>query len=440
MPYAEHLPFENKERVEENLPADFIAEGLDQTRGWFYTLTVLSTALFGREAFKNCVVNGIVLAEDGEKMSKSLRNFPDPNLVLEKLGADALRIYLASSPVVNAKPLRFSEQGVQEHVRSVLLPLWNAYSFLTRYADVDGWEPGGGGPDPKVNELDGWVLSRLQTLLGEVEERMEAYELFRVVPALLLFIDDLTNWYIRRSRRRFWRGADEADGDKENAYRTLHHVLLTLSKVLAPFVPFVAEEMYGNLSGGAKDSVHLEDFPVADPALQDVALERRMELARAAVGLGRGLRAKHDVRTRQPLRSMTVVAADGEDRDALAAMAGIVKDELNVKSLEVSADEADFVTYSARPNLKLLGPKFGKAIGQIRGEVGGFASEALATVVAGGSIPSEAVEGLVYDSDSLLVDRSSREGTVSAGLAPSRWRWTRPWTMASFERASPGSS
>ena len=413
MPYAEHhYPFENKERVEENLPADFIAEGLDQTRGWFYTLTVLSTALFGSEAFKNCVVNGIVLAEDGEKMSKSLRNFPDPNLVLEKLGADALRIYLASSPVVNAKPLRFSEQGVQEHVRSVLLPLWNAYSFLTRYADVDGWEPGGGGPDPKVNELDGWVLSRLQTLLGEVEERMEAYELFRVVPALLLFIDDLTNWYIRRSRRRFWRGADEADGDKENAYRTLHHVLLTLSKVLAPFVPFVAEEMYGNLSGGAKDSVHLEDFPVADPALQDVALERRMELARAAVGLGRGLRAKHDVRTRQPLRSMTVVAADGEDRDALAAMAGIVKDELNVKGLEVSADEADFVTYSARPNLKLLGPKFGKAIGQIRGEVGGIASEALATVVAGGSIPSEAVEGLVYDSESLLVDRSSREGTV----------------------------
>ena len=159
---------------------------------------MLSTALFGREAFKNCVVNGIVLAEDGEKMSKSLRNFPDPNLVLEKLGADALRIYLASSPVVNAKPLRFSEQGVQEHVRSVLLPLWNAYSFLTRYADVDGWEPGGGGPDPKVNELDGWVLSRLQTLLGEVEERMEAYELFRVVPALL-FVDDLTNWYIRRS-------------------------------------------------------------------------------------------------------------------------------------------------------------------------------------------------------------------------------------------------
>lgn len=414
MPYAEHhYPFENKAMVEENLPADFIAEGLDQTRGWFYTLTVLSTALFGRAAFKNVIVNGMVLAEDGAKMSKSKRNFPDPNKVLESLGADALRIYLASSPVVNAKPVRFSEAGVQEHVRSVMLPLWNAYSFLTRYAEVDGWEPDGELPDPSVNELDGWVLSRLQTLVGEVEERMEKYELFRVIPALLAFIDDLTNWYIRRSRRRFWRGAAEDDGgDKRNAYRTLHHVLLTLSKVLAPFLPFVSEEIYGNLSGGAKDSVHLERYPVADPVLQNTELERRMGLARTAVGLGRGLRAKHDVRTRQPLPSLTVVAADPADRDALAAMAEIVRDELNVKELLVSADEADFVSYSARPNLKLLGPKFGKQIGAIRKEVGGFTSEVLAGVLAGESIASASVEGLVYDQESLLVDRSSREGTV----------------------------
>jgi len=388
MPYAQHhYPFENKELVEENLPADFIAEGLDQTRGWFYTLTVLSTALFQRPAFKNVIVNGIVLAEDGEKMSKSKRNFPDPNLVLDKLGADALRVYLASSPVVNAKSLRFSEDGVREHVRSVLLPLWNAYSFLTRYADVDGWEPDGSLPDPSVNELDGWVLSRLQTLLSEVEERMARYELFRVVPALLEFIDDLTNWYIRRSRRRFWRGASESDGgDKQNAYRTLHHVLLTLSRALAPFIPFVTEEIYSNLSGGAKDSVHLEDYPVADPSFRDPGLERRMELARTAVGLGRGLRAKH--------------------------MTAIVRDELNVKELHVSADEADFVSYSARPNLKVLGPKYGKQIGAIRGEVQALGSEQLAAVLAGGAVPSEAVDGLSYDASTLLVDRSSREGTV----------------------------
>lgn len=414
MPYAEHhYPFENKAMVEENLPADFIAEGLDQTRGWFYTLTVLSTALFGRAAFQNVIVNGMVLAEDGAKMSKSKRNFPDPNKILETLGADALRIYLASSPVVNAKPLRFAEAGVQEHVRSVMLPLWNAYSFLTRYADVDGWEPDGEPADPKLNELDGWVLSRMQTLLAEIEERMASYELFRVIPALLGFIDDLTNWYIRRSRRRFWRGAAEDDGgDKHNAYRTLHHVLLTLSKALAPFLPFVSEEMYGNLSGGGKDSVHLEDYPVADPAVQDMALERRMALARAAVGLGRGLRAKHDVRTRQPLPSMTVVTASPEDRSGLEAMAEIVRDELNVKELFVSANEGDFVTYSARPNLKVLGPKFGKQIGTIKKEVSGFDSEALAAVIAGGSLESSSIEGLVYNADTLLVDRSSREGTV----------------------------
>lgn len=418
MPYAEHhYPFENKALVEANLPADFIAEGLDQTRGWFYTLHVLSTALFGRPAFKNVIVNGMVLAEDGAKMSKSKRNFPDPNKVLEGFGADALRIYLASSPVVNAKPLRFSEAGVQEKVRSVMLPLWNAYSFLTRYAEVDGWEPDGVAPDPAVHELDGWILSRLQTLVRDVEDRMERYELFRVVPALLEFIDELTNWYIRRSRRRFWRGTDDASdvggADKRNAYRTLHHVLLTLSKALAPFMPFVSEEMYGNLSGGAaKDSVHLDDYPVADPAFVDEALESRMELARAAVRLGRGLRTKHDVRIRQPLASMTVVAASADDRAGLERVVELVKDELNVKQVAIEADESEFVTYSARPNLKLLGPRYGKQIGAIRGEVEGLSSRALADVIGGGAIESSAVDGLVYDSESLLVDRASREGTV----------------------------
>ena len=414
MPYAEHhYPFENREVVEGNLPADFIAEGLDQTRGWFYTLTVLSTALFGRPAFKNVIVNGIVLAEDGEKMSKSKRNFPDPNLVLEKLGADALRIYLASSPVVNAKSLRFAEDGVREHVRSVLLPLWNAYSFLTRYADVDGWEPDGVAPATDVNELDAWVLSRLQTLLAQVEERMSRYELFRVVPALLEFIDDLTNWYIRRSRRRFWRGAsDDQGGDKQNAYRTLYHVLLTLSKVLAPFVPFITEEIHGNLSDGGRESVHLEDYPVADRSLQDAALERRMGLARTAVSLGRGLRAKHDVRIRQPLPSMTVVMASEDDRAALGRMAEIVRDELNVKTLQVSAEEADFVSYSARPNLKVLGPRYGKHLGQIRAEIEGLSGDQLGAVVAGESLQSAVIEDLRYDGETLLVDRESREGTV----------------------------
>tara|TARA_R110002126_G_scaffold105905_4_gene240546 strand:- start:4367 stop:7573 length:3207 start_codon:yes stop_codon:yes gene_type:complete len=412
MPYAEHhYPFENKDFVEANLPADFIAEGLDQTRGWFYTLTVLSTALFDRPAFKNVIVNGIVLAEDGEKMSKSKRNFPDPNIVLEKHGADALRIYLINSPVVNAKDLRFQEAGVTEHVRSVLLPLWNSYSFLTRYAVIDGWEPDGVAPDPKVHELDGWVLSRLQTLVGTVQERMESYELFRVVPALTGFIDELTNWYIRRSRRRFWKAADDAD--KANAYRTLHHVLLTASKVLAPFLPFMAEEIHANLScGQGADSVHLEDFPVVDASMLDEALERRMELARTAVSLGRGLREKHKIRVRQPLPTMTLVPARPEDRSALEAAAAVVAEELNVKQLVISDDESELVTYSARPNLKVLGPKFGKRLGDIKKEVGGLGPDRCAAVLRGESQASDAVEGLVYDATTLLIDRSSREGTV----------------------------
>jgi isoleucyl-tRNA synthetase len=419
MPYAQsHYPFENKEAFEQNFPADFIAEGLDQTRGWFYTLTVLAASLFDKPAFKNVIVNGIVLAEDGEKMSKSKQNYPDPNIVLEKYGADALRLYLVDSPVVAARDLRFAEAGVADQVRSVMLPLWNAYSFLSRYADVDGWEPDGVAPDASVNELDGWILSRLQTLVGDVQVQMEAYELFRVVPALLGFVDDLTNWYIRLGRPRFWRGADAGEAglaDKLNAYRSLHHVLVTLSQALAPFLPFITEEIYSNLSCGlGADSVHLCDYPVADESLRDEALERRMALSRAAVTLGRSLRVEHSMRIRQPLRSLTVCAADAADRAALEQGADLLKDELNVKEVHVSADEGELVTYTARPNLKLLGPRFGKRLGDIRGEVQALSSEALATVVDGGNVASSGVEGLIYDSETLLVDRSSREGSAVA--------------------------
>ncbi len=415
MPYAQlHYPFENKDEFEQRFPANFIAEGLDQTRGWFYTLTVLAASLRESPAFENVIVNGIVLAEDGEKMSKSKQNFPNPNIVLEKYGADALRLYLVNSPVVAARDLRFSEAGVAEQVRSVLLPLWNAYSFLSRYADVDGWEPDGVRPDPSLNELDGWVLSRLQTLVGTVNHHMERYELFRVVPALLEFVDDLTNWYIRLSRPRFWRGADAAEAglaDKTNAYRSLHHVLLTLAKTLAPFLPFVADEMHANLSSGqGADSVHLEDYPEPEEALQDSELETRMALARTAVNLGRSLRVEHSVRTRQPLRTLTVCAADPDSRAGMERMARLIEDELNVKSVVLSGDESDLVTYAARPNLKLLGPKFGKQLKAIRAEVEGLDSALLERVVAGEGIPSASVEGLVYDGETLLVDRRSREG------------------------------
>ncbi len=417
MPYAQnHYPFENKEKVEAGLPADYIAEGLDQTRGWFYTLTVLATALFERPAFKNVIVNGIVLAEDGEKMSKSKQNFPDPNVVLEKYGADALRIYLMNSPVVHAKDLRFEEAGVAEHIRSVMLPLWNAYSFLTRYADIHSWQPDGSEPDPSINELDGWILSRLQTLIASTETHMAAYHLQRVIPSLLGFIEELTNWYIRRSRKRFWneQGTRIESADALNAYRTLHHVELTLTKVLAPFLPFITEQMYANLAvGEGLDSVHLESYPVVRSEWIDTNLEQRMELARQAVSLGRGLRVRADVRTRQPLPGLTVVSACPNERAALEASLGMIAQELNVKSVCVSGDETAFVTYSARPNLKVLGPRFGKQLGQIRTEVAELESAALASVLAGTGVESQVVEGLVYDEQTLLVDRNSPEGTAT---------------------------
>jgi len=414
MPYAQsHYPFENQAAVEAILPAEYIAEGLDQTRGWFYTLTVLSTALFQRPAFQNVIVNGIVLAEDGEKMSKSKRNFPDPNIVLDKYGADALRLYLIDSPVMNAKDLRFQEAGVQERVRAVMLPLWNAYSFLTKYADVNGWEPDGTAPDPAVNDLDGWILSRQQSLFCAVEEHMGRYELFRVVPALVGFVDELTNWYIRRSRGRFQNGTDQAitDPDTLNAYRTLHHVLVTLSRALAPFLPFVSEEIHSNLDGA--ESVHLCDYPVANEAWIDGDLERRMELARLAVSLGRSLREQHGVRVRQALGALTAVATDAGDRAALEAGAALVADELNVKQVVVSTDESELVSYSARPNLKVLGPRYGKQLKDVREELASLSGDDLARVVAGEGIPSARVEGLVFDAETLLVDRESREGTVT---------------------------
>lgn len=414
MPFAQnHYPFENQEYVESGHPGDFIAEGVDQTRGWFYTLTVLSAAIRDKRAFKNVIVNGIVLAEDGAKMSKSKRNFTDPNVVLEKFGADALRIYLIDSPVVNAKDIRFADAGVQEKVRTVLLPLWNSYSFLTRYAGVDGWEPDFVDPDPAVHELDGWILARLQTLVGDVRVHMDAYHLYQVVPELLGFIDDLTNWYIRLSRRRFWRGAGEDDRDKQNAYRTLHHVLITLSKVLAPFLPFVADEMYENLSAGqGLDSVHLEAYPEVQAKLQNPELERRMGLARQAVNLGRSLRVSQDVRIRQPLAAMTVAVADPSDREALESARELILRELNIKDLQWAEREADLVQFSARPNLKVLGPRFGKRLGDIKKEVAGLSSEQCAKILSGQAQASDGVEELSYDTESLLIDRQSKEGLV----------------------------
>ncbi|HEX6276111.1 MAG TPA: isoleucine--tRNA ligase [Polyangiaceae bacterium] len=329
MPYGQkHYPFENKERFDATFPADFIAEGLDQTRAWFYYLLVLSTALFDAPAFKNVIVNGLVLAEDGRKMSKTKKNYPEPSKVLDEFGADALRAYLIDSPVVRAEPQRFSERGLREIVRTVVLPYWNALSFLTTYAIVDGWDPRAAKARPVAErpELDRFVLSTLASLVSDVNREMEAYRLYAVVPRLVDFIDLLTNWYVRLSRRRFWKNDDPRD--KGDAYATLYEVLTTFAQVMAPFMPFLSEFVYQRtvraVSPEAPASVHFCDFPRARAEHIDAGLERRMTIVRTIVSLGRRLREDKKLKVRQPLATFTVVSRSADVRDAALAGAALL--------------------------------------------------------------------------------------------------------------------
>ncbi|MCX8040256.1 MAG: isoleucine--tRNA ligase [Planctomycetota bacterium] len=370
MPYGQqHYPFADKERFERNFPAHFIAEGLDQTRGWFYTLLVLSTALFDRPAFRNVVVNGLILAEDGAKMSKSKKNYPDPNMVLDTYGADALRAYLIDSPVVRAEPLRFSERGLKEVVRTVTLPLWNALSFFTTYAVADGYDPRcWPAPPPAARPLmDRWLLSVLHSLIRDVNREMEAYRLYAVVPRLTRFIDALTNGYIRWNRPRFWGGEDRAD--RAAAFATLHETLTTLARVLAPFMPFLTEELHQRLQRPvdptAPASVHWCDYPQADPALIDAELEADVELAFAIVSLGRRLREEQRLKVRQPLPALTVVARDPAAQRAVERLRPQIAAELNVKRLEICADEAAFCTLAVKPNFAALRARAGAKLKEI---------------------------------------------------------------------------
>ena len=421
MPYAQlHYPFEEKEQFESGFPAQFIAEGLDQTRGWFYTLLVLSTALFDKPAFKNVIVNGLVLAEDGQKMSKRLKNYPDPSKVLDSYGADALRAYLINSPVVRAEPLRFSEAGVREVVRTVLLPLTHAWSFFVTYANIDGWRPGDLATAPPVSErpeLDRWVLSVLQSLVREVNAQMEGYYLYKVVPPMLAFIDDLTNWYIRRSRRRFWRSVDDkrAQADKASAYATLYEVLTTFARVLAPVLPFVTESLHQSLvvePGAAQpgaESVHLTDYPVVDSARIDAAVETQMATVRRVVGLGRVLREKHKLKTRQPLARVTVVSHDEAARVAVLHHQELIADELNVKSVAVVQDDAELATLSFKANFKTLGKRMGPKMKAAADEIAAFTRAQWSVLDGGGTV---AVQGETIAREDVLVTRAARGDVV----------------------------
>jgi isoleucyl-tRNA synthetase len=410
MPYAQnHYPFENKEAFEANFPADFIAEGLDQTRGWFYTLTVLSTALFNKPAFKNVVVNGIILAEDGQKMSKSKRNYPDPLTIIEEYGADCLRAYLIDSPVVRAEPVRFQKEGIEQVFRSMLSPFWNAYSFFVTYARLDGFNPSS-SYIPSHHKLDRWMVSRFQTLVARIGLHMDGSYLYKVIPELEQFTDQLTNWYIRRSRRRFWRA--ENDSDKQDAYNTLYYILTEFAKAMAPFLPFISEEIYQNLVvqtwDDAPESVHLCDYPQPVEEWIDESIEAEMDYVRNLVSQGRSLRAKHDLKIRQPLSTLKTIVTP-EQREALIELRDIVLEELNIKSIEYMHDETELIDYSVRPNLKVLGPRLGKSLKELNPAIKSMSHKEIVSLMDRGSIE---LCGHTLSTDDFLIDRVEKEGQI----------------------------
>ncbi len=368
MPYAQwHYPFENEDEFEELFPADFISEGLDQTRGWFYSLLAIATLLSGKASYKQVLVNDLVLDKHGQKMSKSKGNSVDPWMLIDEYGADALRWYLlaVSPPWV---PTRFDEQSVREAATRFFGTLINVYAFFTLYANIDGIDPTALKISVKERpEIDRWIISRMNTLIKQINDNMLEYELTKVVRSLESFlVDEVSNWYVRRSRDRFW--SNDFDLAKKSAYLTLYEVLFTLAKLLAPFAPLAAEDIYLNLErGSAMESVHLEDYPQTNDALLDLSLEERMGLVIKLVSLGRSVRNKMQIKVRQPLNKMLV---DGKYQSILFDMEGLVKEELNIKEIEYVDSLSDYVTYELRANLPVAGPKYGKDLRSIMGALG----------------------------------------------------------------------
>jgi isoleucyl-tRNA synthetase len=424
MPYAQnHYPFENKDFFEEHFPADFINEGLDQTRGWFYTLTILAAALFQKPAFKNCIVSGLVLASDGKKMSKSQRNFTDPMQVVNSFGADALRLFLVHSPVVKADDLRYDDEGVKEVMKSILIPLWNAYSFFVTYANIDKASPCG-APSAPINPLDKWILSSAETLVDKVSSALDAYDLSRAIDPILDFIDLLNNWYIRRSRRRFWKS--ENDADKEEAYGTLYDVLKTFITAAAPFIPFITEAIWRNLriEGRDPESVHLAEFPKAREERRDAHLEYKMAVVRRAVSMGRALRSTHNIKARQPLKTVELVTRDCEEKKALLEMKETIREELNVKQLIFQDNEEDLVEYEVKANFRALGKELGKDMKAFAGRIAALSQNEIQKLLDGSALSIEAAGRTVeIDVGKLSIRRLEKanlrilnEGTLTVGL------------------------
>jgi len=413
MPYAQlHYPFENHDVFKSGFPAEFIAEGLDQTRGWFYTLTVLAAAIFDKPAFNNVIVNGLVLAEDGKKMSKSLQNYTPPDNLMEQYGADALRLYLINSGLVKAEEQRFVDSGVHEMTRRALLPWFNAFSFLKTYAEIDEWSPKDGFSSGD-NVLDQWMVSRLQTLKEGVSKEMSEYRLYNVVPKLFDFIEDLTNWYIRLNRSRFWgEGMDE---DKVSAFNTLYSVLYELSKVMAPFAPFLSEHLYRELSAFSEDkadkeSVHLCRFPEFDLDQKASGLEVAVDRMQQVVLLGRQKRESVKIGLRTPLSAITIIHRDESLLEDMKSLEGYVRDELNVREVRYSSDEGGYIDLAAKPNFSLLGKRLGKNMRDYQKKIGAMTFEEISSFQQSGEIR---IEEEVFSLEEIEIFQKPKEGTAT---------------------------
>lgn len=396
MPFAQWgYPQQGSEVFQSQYPADFISEALDQTRGWFYSLVAISTMLFEDQPFprpfRNCIVLGLMLGEDGQKMSKSKRNYREPNEIFDRYGADALRWYFyAKQPPWTE--IRYREQTIKDSIPEFILRLWNVFSFFVNYAISDGFDPAkelrgnfhnlthadlrsaaSCRPTAARAEIDRWILSELNRLAADVTARMDAYDSYGACQRINDFVDGLSNWYVRRNRERFW-SPDKDSADKLDAYWTLYECLLTLAKIIAPFVPFISETIWRrltcDLAGRVAESVHLTDFPAADPAEMDSTLSEQMELIREIASLGRAARMEAKLKVRQPLTRVTVALNSNQHLSWLQAHDAILRDELNVKTVDFIADAGEYVTYQVLPNFKVLGPKVGKLLPALKSKLG----------------------------------------------------------------------
>lgn len=409
MPYGQyHYPFENKELFESQFPADFIAEGVDQTRGWFYVLLVLSTLISGKASFKNVVVNDMMLDAHGKKMSKSVGNIINPTEIMTQYGADTIRFYmLYTSPVWT--PLRFDENGVKEVYSKYISTFKNAYSFFEMYANADHIDPREYSiPVEKRELIDRWLLSKLNKLVKNVTNAMEEYDLNKATKLIVPFLnDDLSNWYIRSNRRRFWDS--ELTESKKAVYLTTYEVLETLCRLCAPITPFLTEEIYQKLTG--KESVHLDNYPVCEEKVIDEAVEERMDLVRDVCSLGRFAREEVNIKVRQPISHLILPA---NDKDILGDLISVVKEELNVKDIEFRDDMSEFLEYVVKPNFKVLGKTLGPKIKTLQEIISKFTSEEVEKIKTNGLVVDLEGENLTLTPENVIITTLQKEGFASS--------------------------